>query len=82
MSNLSQNPDAPYIDASSLLRVSTWMSDFERELFSAALHNLHDASNSLRLNNFAFSVRELMRHVSAPPERRIGECAAVSVVCK
>jgi len=76
MSNQSENPDVPYIDASSLLRVSTWMSDFERELFSAALRNLHDASNPLRLNNFAFSVRELMRHVlhRLAPDENVLRC--------
>ena len=76
MSNQSENPDVPYVDASSLLRVSTWMSDFERELFSAALRNLHDASNPLRLNNFAFSVRELMRHVlhRLAPDENVLRC--------
>lgn len=36
--------------------------DFERQLFKAALYNLKDRNNHLRLNNFAFSLRELTRH--------------------
>ncbi len=36
--------------------------DFERELFKAALFNLNDENNKLRLNNFSYAVRELIRH--------------------
>ena len=37
-------------------------SDFERQLFKASLYNLKDSGNPLRLNNFAYSLRELTRH--------------------
>lgn len=37
--------------------------DFERDLFEASLHNLDDSSNKLRFNNFAYSIRELTRHI-------------------
>lgn len=36
---------------------------FERELFHAAIANVDDISNKLRLNNFAYSMRELIRVV-------------------
>lgn len=36
--------------------------DFEKELLEAALHNLEEADNKLRLNNFAYAARELTRH--------------------
>ena len=36
--------------------------DFERELFEAAVFNLKDVKNKLRLNNFAYAARELTRH--------------------
>lgn len=36
--------------------------DFERNLFEAAIFNLNDANNKLRLNNFAYAARELTRH--------------------
>jgi hypothetical protein len=36
---------------------------FERHLFSAAMKNLEDKNNLLRLNNFAYAMRELTRHV-------------------
>jgi Predicted pPIWI-associating nuclease len=35
---------------------------FERELYSAAIQNLVDHNNKLRLNNFAYAMRELTRH--------------------
>ena len=37
-------------------------SEFERNLFAAALQNLKDSDNKLRYNNFAYSIRELSRH--------------------
>lgn len=37
-------------------------SDFEKELFESAIHNLSDSDNKLRYNNFAYSIRELSRH--------------------
>ena len=36
---------------------------FEKELFHAALYNLDDVNNRLRFNNFAYAMRELVRHV-------------------
>lgn len=35
---------------------------FEKDLLEAALKNLEDGKNKLRLNNFAYSARELTRH--------------------
>ena len=35
---------------------------FERDLLEAALKNLNDCENKLRLNNFAYAARELTRH--------------------
>jgi len=37
--------------------------NFEHDLFEASLHNLDDSSNKLRFNNFAYSIRELTRHI-------------------
>ena len=39
--------------------------DFEHDLFNAALYNLNDVDNKLRFNNFAYSLRELTRHILA-----------------
>ena len=36
---------------------------FEKELFQAAIANVDDTTNKLRLNNFAYSMRELIRVV-------------------
>lgn len=36
--------------------------DFEKNLLEAALKNLEDGENKLRLNNFAYAARELTRH--------------------
>jgi len=38
---------------------------FEKELFEAAWVNLNDSNNKLRLNNFAYAMRELTRHFLA-----------------
>ena len=35
---------------------------FENDLFDAAIANLNDTGNVLRLNNFAYAMRELTRH--------------------
>src|ERR1700722_5327029 len=44
--------------------IRPWLSSgFEAELFEAALKNLNDHANPLRFNNFAYSVRETVRHV-------------------
>ncbi len=39
--------------------------NFEHDLFEASLHNLDDSFNKLRFNNFAYSIRELTRHILA-----------------
>lgn len=51
-------------------------SQFEIELFEAALHNLDDQSNRLKYNNFAYSIRELSRHFlySLSPEEKVKKC--------
>lgn len=38
-------------------------SGFEQDLFKAAIANVDDEKNQLRLNNFAYSMRELIRTV-------------------
>lgn len=38
-------------------------SQFENQLFDACLQNLKDTENPLRLNNFAYAMRELTRHI-------------------
>lgn len=38
-------------------------SDFEKKLYQAILKNLEDTNNPLRYNNFAYSMRELVRHI-------------------
>lgn len=50
--------------------------EFERNLFHAALGNLNDTSNPLRFNNFAYACRELVRHVLArlAPDDKVLAC--------
>ena len=56
MTSLLQNKEMDIIRA--------WLaSGFETELFDAAIRNLDDRQNPLRFNNFAYSVRETIRHV-------------------
>lgn len=38
-------------------------SEFENQLFDACMQNLADTENPLRLNNFAYAMRELTRHI-------------------
>lgn len=38
-------------------------SDFQRELLNASIDNINDSKNKLRFNNFAYSMRELSRHI-------------------
>lgn len=50
------------------------ITDFERKLFRAALNNLVDLKNPLRLNNFCYAMREFIRikiNTHAPDERVI-----------
>jgi hypothetical protein len=51
-------------------------SQFERDLFEASLASLNDTNNKLRLNNFAYSIRELSRHFlqSLSPEEDVMNC--------
>ncbi|MBS0289031.1 MAG: hypothetical protein JSS07_03195 [Proteobacteria bacterium] len=37
--------------------------EFELKLYQAALNNLNDNNNKIRFNNFAYSVRELIRNI-------------------
>ena len=50
---------------------------FEEALFSAALENLEDRGNPLRFNNFAYAMRELVRHVMArlAPDNEVRACS-------
>jgi len=52
-------------------------SEFEKNLFEASLQNLEDKSNKLRFNNFAYSVRELSRHIlhNLAPDHEIICCS-------
>jgi len=49
---------------------------FERELYASSLQNLNDLDNKLRLNNFAYGMRELMRHVlnRLAPDHSVKKC--------
>jgi len=49
---------------------------FERDLYFACLENASDNSNRLRLSNFAFAMRELMRHVlnRLAPDESVIQC--------
>lgn len=51
-------------------------SDFELELFEASLRNLRDNQNKLRFNNFAYSIRELSRHIqhNLAPDEEVINC--------
>jgi hypothetical protein len=50
---------------------------FETRLFAASLANLADELNPLRFNNFAYSIRELVRHVLArvAPDESVTRCS-------
>ncbi len=50
---------------------------FETNLFEAALRNLEDKTNPLRFNNFAYAVREVVRHVvkRLAPDADVVRCA-------
>lgn len=51
--------------------------EFEKELFSAAQKNLGDKTNPLRLNNYAYAIRELTRHVlhRLAPDENVIRCS-------
>jgi hypothetical protein len=50
---------------------------FEQELLEAAFGNLADCNNKLKYNNFAYSVRELTRHVlhRLAPDEKVVLCS-------
>lgn len=50
---------------------------FEQELFSASLENLENSDNPLCLNNFAYSMRELIRHIlnRLAPDKNVLQCS-------
>ncbi|MDA3943801.1 MAG: hypothetical protein PF694_09730 [Bacteroidetes bacterium] len=50
--------------------------DFEKNLLKACHSNLQDTNNSLRFNNYAYSLRELSRHLlkRLAPDDRILKC--------
>lgn len=50
--------------------------EFEKRLFESALRNYCSMSNPIRFNNFAFAMRELLKHVLArkAPEDKVVKC--------
>jgi hypothetical protein len=52
-------------------------SDFERNLYEAAVRNLADVDNKLRFNNFAYAMRELSRHFlhRLAPDEEVTKCS-------
>lgn len=50
---------------------------FEKNLFAAAQKNLADKSNPLRLNNYSYAMRELIRHVlhRLAPDENVIQCS-------
>lgn len=52
-------------------------SNFEQELFNAAIINLNDTANVLRVNNFAFAMRELIGRTLSrlAPDTEICDCS-------
>tara|TARA_R110002050_G_scaffold142924_1_gene268222 strand:- start:44 stop:892 length:849 start_codon:yes stop_codon:yes gene_type:complete len=51
--------------------------DFENRLIEAAFKNLEYSANVLRFNNFAYSIRELSRHIlySLAPNEEVLQCS-------
>jgi hypothetical protein len=52
-------------------------SDFQRDLLNASIENINDSKNKLRFNNFAYSMRELSRHIlhSLSSDQEILNCS-------
>lgn len=50
-------------------------SEFQKELLKVSVHNL-EQNNKLRFNNFAYSIRELVRHFlkDLAPDNEIQSC--------
>ena len=50
--------------------------DFERKLFEAAIYNLKNDDNPLRLNNFSYSIRELSSNLlhRLAPDSEVKKC--------
>lgn len=57
---------------------------FEKELAKASLDQLKEANNKLRLNNFAYSIRELSRHilVRLAPDEQVRQSPWFSIADK
>ena len=53
---------------------------FEKDFFDACIRNLADEGNPLRLSNFSYSLRELIREVLSDraPDERIRNCECVA----
>lgn len=53
------------------------ISDFQKDLLQASLDNINDSKNKLRFNNFAYSMRELSRHIlySLSPDQDVLDCS-------
>lgn len=59
-------------------KIKSILSDhFERELFEASLDCLNESQNKLRFNNFAYSIRELLRHFlhRLSPDESVKACS-------
>lgn len=50
--------------------------DFQKRLLDSAIKNLGDDENELQFNNFAYSIRELSRHIlhSLSPQKEVLKC--------
>lgn len=58
-------------------RIITYLKDdYEKDLFRECIRNLSDKESRIRLSNFAYALRELVREVIADraPDSRIKEC--------
>ncbi len=59
-------------------KINNFLNDgFEKKLFNSSIYNLEDKNNKLRLNNFAYSMRELTRHILErfSPDKEILKCS-------
>ena len=50
--------------------------EYERDFFDACIRNLADVDNPLRLSNFSYSLRELLREILSKraPDERVCKC--------
>ncbi|WP_027125265.1 hypothetical protein [Gelidibacter mesophilus] len=51
--------------------------EFQKNLLDSSIDNLNDQNNKLRFNNFAYSIRELSRHIlhSLSPDNDVRNCS-------